>query len=60
MDQENMLYWSASNRHANLDSYIPNKSAECEGQTGLSPSATIHLNEARAMWKVLIWLEGGE
>ena len=25
MDQENMPYWSASNRHANLDSYIPNE-----------------------------------
>jgi len=25
MDQENMFFWSASNRHANLDSYIPNE-----------------------------------
>ena len=43
MDQENMLYWSTSNHHANL--YI----GEWQGWTRLSPPAAIHLTEARAM-----------
>jgi len=44
-----MPYWFASNRHANLDSYVPNEQGECQGRIGLSPPVAIHLTEARDM-----------
>ena len=49
MDQENMPYGSASNYHANLDSYIPNEQGGMPRTDRVSPPAAIHLTKARAM-----------